>query len=166
MRRQPKRFRQAGQRPSLAEAAVLAALPKAPSYYSPWGNHKDELSQRKNYILDQMLQLGFIDEEEKTRSQGVELKFTRPNIGSIKAPHFTMMVRDYLNNKYGEDVVEKGGLKVITTLDWKLQEIAEATIEEGAERNSPIISRQKRRPGGPRPENRPNLGPGRFKRLL
>ena len=123
---------------SLAEAAVLAALPKAPSYYSPWGSHKDELSQRKNYILDQMLRLGFIDEEEKTRSQGVELKFTRPNIGSIKAPHFTMMVRDYLNNKYGEDVVEKGGLKVITTLDWKLQEIAEATIEEGAERNSQL----------------------------
>ncbi|MBI5079177.1 PBP1A family penicillin-binding protein [Candidatus Wolfebacteria bacterium] len=123
---------------SLAEAATLAALPKAPSYYSPWGSHKNELDQRKNYILDQMFQLGLIDEEEKTRSQNAKIEFTRPSIGSIKAPHFVMIARDYLNNKYGEDIVEKGGLKVITTLDWKLQEVAEATIKEGAERNAQL----------------------------
>ncbi|MEK7555565.1 MAG: transglycosylase domain-containing protein [Patescibacteria group bacterium] len=122
----------------LAEAAVLATLPKAPSYYSPWGTHVDELESRKNYVLNQMFGLKFIDEEEKTRSQNKELKFTSPNIGSIKAPHFVMMVREYLNNKYGEEEVEKGGMKITTTLDWPLQEIAERIIKEGAERNEEL----------------------------
>ena len=123
---------------SLAEAAILAALPKAPSYYSPWGTHVDELKNRKNYILSQMFELKFIDKEEKIRSQNKELKFTSPNIGSIKAPHFVMMVREYLNNKYGEETIERGGLKIITTLDWPLQEIAEKAVREGAERNEEL----------------------------
>lgn len=123
---------------SLAEAAYLAALPKAPSYYSPWGPHLDELEQRKNYILEQMFELGFIDQEEKQRAQNTKPKFVSQTIGSIKAPHFVMMVKDYLSNKYGEDVLEKGGLKVITTLDWSLQEIAETVVKEGAERNTQL----------------------------
>lgn len=123
---------------NLSESAVLAALPKAPSYYSPWGTHSDELESRKNYILNQMFELGFIDEEEKIRNQNNKLKFAPPNIGSIKAPHFVMMVREYLNTKYGEETIEKGGLKIITTLDWPLQEIAERIIKEGAERNEEL----------------------------
>lgn len=123
---------------NLAESAVLAALPKAPSYYSPWGTHTDELESRGNYILEQMFELGFIDEEEKTRSQNTKPKFASPSLGSIKAPHFVMLVREELNNKYGEETVEKGGLKVITTLDWPLQEIAERATKEGAQRNEEL----------------------------
>ena len=122
----------------LAEAAALAALPKAPSYYSPWGPHKEELEQRKNYTIEQMFNLGFIDEEEKQRAQNSKLKFASQSIGSIRAPHFVMLVRDYLVAKYDEEVVEKGGLKVITTLDWPLQELAEIVIKEGAERNTQL----------------------------
>ncbi len=121
---------------NLAEAATLAGLPKAPSYYSPWGSHKNELERRKNYILEQMFKLGFIDKEEKERAQNTKLVFTEQNIGSIKAPHFVMTVKEYLAEKYGEDVLEKGGLKIITTLDWRLQKIAEESVEEGAKRNS------------------------------
>jgi 1A family penicillin-binding protein len=123
---------------TLAEASVLAAMPKAPSYYSPWGPHQDELASRKNYILDQMSKLGFIDQEEKNRAQNTKLKFANQSIGTIKAPHFTMMVRDYLSSRYGDDVLEKGGLKVITTLDWSLQELAESIIKEGADRNTQL----------------------------
>ena len=123
---------------TLAEIATLAALPKAPSYYSPWGVHTDELGQRKNYVLEQMFKLGFIDEEERTRAQNTEIFFSEPNIGLIKAPHFVMLVRDYLANKYGEDLVEKGGLRVTTTLDWPLQEKAQEAIEEGARRNAEL----------------------------
>ncbi len=123
---------------SLAEAATLTAMLKAPSYYSPWGTHVDELEYRKNYVLEQMFKLGFIDEEEKQRAQNYKLSFTNQNIGSIKAPHFVMMVRDYLTSKYGEEVVEKGGLRVVTTLDWPLQKIAEIVIKEGAERNTQL----------------------------
>ena len=123
---------------TLAEAATLAALPKAPSYYSPWGPHKEELEQRKNYTIEQMFNLGFIDKEEKQRAQNSKLEFASQSIGSIKAPHFVMLVRDYLVAQYGEEVVEKGGLKVITTLDWPLQELAEIVIKEGAERNTQL----------------------------
>lgn len=123
---------------NLAESAILASLPKAPSYYSPWGSHREELEQRKNYVLEQMLKMGFIDAEEKERSQKSAMKFAEQKIGSIKAPHFSIMVKDYLINKYGEEEVERGGLKAITTLDWPLQEIAERAIKEGSQRNSDL----------------------------
>ncbi len=123
---------------SLAEAATLAALPKAPSYYSPWGTHKEELNQRKNYVLEQMFKLGIIDEEEKERAKNSKIKLAEQNIGLIKAPHFVMMVKDYLSEKYSEEILEMGGLRVTTTLDWNLQKTAEQVIKDGAERNTEL----------------------------
>ena len=125
---------------SLSEAAYLASMLQAPSYYSPWGSHTEELAQRKNYVLSQMNLLGFIDDEEKTRAQEQEVPFLEPTLGSIRAPHFVMMVRQYLEEKYGNDVLENGGLKVVTTLDWKLQEVAERVVKEGAERNTNLYN--------------------------
>lgn len=123
---------------SLAESATLAAMIQAPSYYSPWGTHINELMSRKNYVLDQMYNLGFIDIQEKDSAKNAELVFTSQNIGKIKAPHFVMMIKDYLSQKYGEDMVEKGGLRVITTLDWNLQQLAEKAVETGAQRNTKL----------------------------
>jgi len=123
---------------SLAESATLAAMIQAPSYYSPWGTHMEELINRKNYVLEQMNKLGFIDKQEEKSAQKIKLVFASQNIGIIKAPHFVMMVEDYLIQKYGEDIVEKGGLRVITTLDWKLQQIAETAVENGANRNTEL----------------------------
>lgn len=123
---------------SLAEAALIASLPKAPTYYSPWGFHIDELMQRKNYVLKQMLDLGFIDNEEFERAKDFKFAFADQNLGSIKAPHFVMMVRDYLINKYGEDFIKKGGLRITTTLDYDLQQIAERAVSEGAKRNADL----------------------------
>lgn len=119
---------------NLAEAALLASLPKAPSYYSPWGKHTDELLQRKDNVLEKMRELGYIDEEEKERAQKFELEFVPQAIG-IKAPHFVLEIQDYLNKKYGEAFIRTAGLNVITTLDWNLQQIAEKAVAEGAERN-------------------------------
>lgn len=123
---------------NLAEAALLASLPKAPTYYSPWGIHKKELFQRKDYTLKQMMELGFIDDEEFMRAKNFSFKFKDSTLGSIKAPHFVMMVKDYLANKYGEEFLEKGGLKITTTLNYKMQEIAERVILEGATRNEEL----------------------------
>ena len=123
---------------SLAESALLASVPKAPTYYSPYGSHKDELIQRKDYILEQMLGIGFIDDEEFGRAKDYQYKFEFQNIGSIKAPHFVMMVKDYLAEKYGESFLKNGGLKITTTLDWNLQQTAELVIKEGAERNEKL----------------------------
>ena len=122
---------------NLAEAALLASLPKAPSYYSPWGAHKDELMSRKDYILDQLFEKGVIDEKEKSVAKNFKLEFA-PQVVGIKAPHFVVTVQDYLNNRYGEDFVRSAGLKVITTLDWNLQQLAEKVVADGAERNNEL----------------------------
>lgn len=120
---------------TLARAALLAALPKAPSYYSPWGTHLEELMDRKNRILDRMAELGHITPEQAKKAKDEKLVFQPPSIGSIKAPHFALSVKEYLVNRYGEDVVTNGGLRVVTTLDWELQQLAEKVVEEGVVRN-------------------------------
>jgi len=123
---------------TLAESATLAAMIQAPTYYSPWGAHVKDLMTRKNYALDQMYKLGFIDAKQRDAAKKEKLNFATQNIGTIKAPHFVMMVKDYLSQKYGDDTVEKGGLKVITTLDWNLQQAAETAVKNGADRNTEL----------------------------
>ncbi|MEK7108648.1 MAG: transglycosylase domain-containing protein [Patescibacteria group bacterium] len=120
------------------EAALLAALPAAPSYFSPYGQHKDELLNRKDYILKRMGELGYLSPEDATTARQAKLKFL-PATKNIRAPHFVMSVRDYLTARYGEEEVEQGGLTVTTTLDWELQEAAERLVYEGAERNEKLI---------------------------
>jgi 1A family penicillin-binding protein len=114
---------------TLAEAAILAALPQAPSRYSPYGTHKDLLLGRKNYVLEVMSQQGYITNEEKELAQKEEIKFQKPE-SNISAPHFVMHIKDLLAEKYGEKVMEQGGLKVYTTIDFEKQKIAEEIIKE------------------------------------
>ena len=119
---------------TVAEAALLAAVPKAPSYYSPWGSHQKELFNRQRVVLNKMRSLGKITKEELVAALSETVEISTPTQG-IKAPHFVMMVQDYLVGKYGEEQVRKGGLKVVTTLNWKLQEIAEKAVKDGVENN-------------------------------
>lgn len=119
---------------SLAEAATLAALIQAPSYLSPYGEHKDELLVRKDYVLDRMVQERYLDKEGAELAKKEELNFAEI-IHPIKAPHFVFYVQDYLLRNYGRDFLEKGGLRVYTTLDWELQEVAEEAISEGVKNN-------------------------------
>lgn len=122
---------------TLAESALLATLPNAPSYYSPYGTHLKTTLARKDTILEKMYTLGHITQEEKDSAKKVKLEFAQ-NLTTIKAPHFSIMIQDYLNNHYGEDYVRTAGLKVITTLDWNLQQIAEKSVLEGAIRNEEL----------------------------
>ncbi len=123
---------------TIAQSATLAALIQAPSYYSPWGSHVSDLMDRKNFVLEQMSKLGFITDQELQEALHEKITFLPENIGVIKAPHFSMMVRDYLINTYGQDVVDHGGLKVITTLDWNTQQLAEKAITEGVQRDTQL----------------------------
>lgn len=123
---------------TLLESSTLAAMVQIPSYYSPWGSHKAELIKRKDRVLDEMYSAGYITKKQRDDNLKISPRFLEQNIGSIKAPHFSMAVRDYLIDKYGEDVVNKGGLKVITTLDYDLQQIAERSVKEGAARNAEL----------------------------
>ena len=91
---------------SVNEAATLTALIQAPSYLSPYGEHKDELIIRKNYVLDRMVQEGYLTEKEAEIAKEEELKFIE-SPSSIRAPHFVFYVRDYLIENYGQDLLEK-----------------------------------------------------------
>ena len=124
---------------SPAESATLASLPKAPTYYSPYGSHKKELLGRKDWVLDRMADVGFITKPDADAAKREALAFAPPH-EAIRAPHFVQYVRDYLNKKYGEQSVEQGGLKVTTTLDWTLQEQAETIIREGAAANEKLVA--------------------------
>lgn len=117
---------------SLAQAAYIAALPQAPTRYSPYGNHRDELEARKNLVLSRMKDLAFISEEEYQNALMEEVTFRPQSDGGIKAPHFVFFVREYLEEKYGADAVANGGMKVITTLDWELQLKAEEIVRNRA----------------------------------
>ncbi len=123
---------------TLLESATLAGMAQIPSYYSPWGPHKAEMLKRKDLVLENMYSDGYITKNQRDENLKISPHFLQQNIGSIKAPHFSMAVRDYLLNKYGEDVINKGGLKVITTLDYDLQQSAEKAVREGAARNAEL----------------------------
>lgn len=120
---------------NLSEAAILAALPQAPSRYSPFGPNRDALIARQQYILDLMNKYGYITKEEATAAKGVKLVFREPAT-NITAPHFVMYVKELLAEKYGEKVVEQEGLKIITTLDLYKQKTAEETITKYGEVNA------------------------------
>jgi len=121
---------------ALDEAAVIAALPQATAYYSPYGSHRDALVGRKNFVLKTMARLGYITEEQSNDAINTPT-FDKllPQKDIIAAPHFVMYIKDYLQQKYGDVAVEQGGFKVITTLDWDKQQAAETAVREGAEKN-------------------------------
>src|SRR3989339_1171178 len=122
---------------TLAEAALLASLPKAPTYYSPYGSNTDDLRGRQEYVLDQMAKLGYITREEAEGAKEIDIiSEVRPFQESIQAPHFVMYVKDLLVNKYGEQQVEEGGMKVYTTLDWNKQQMADEAVKKGVANNS------------------------------
>lgn len=116
---------------TLQESAFLAALPQAPSYYSPTGANYDALVERKNYILDQMQAQGYITEQQRTEANNQQVSF-RDVRNTIKAPYFVSWVQNYLTEKYGKDLLRQGGLRVYTTLDLNLQNLAEEVVKEGA----------------------------------
>jgi penicillin-binding protein 1C len=121
---------------TLDEAVFLASLPKAPTYYSPYGSNISELIVRYHRNLNQLeeLKLTTPTEIEKARKINILTK-VEPFHESILAPHFVFYVTSQLENKYGRDFLEKGGLKIITTLDYDLQKIGEKVVAEGGVRN-------------------------------
>jgi len=169
----------------LAEAAILAAIPKAPTYFSPYGNNKyaqinlsaDEILKmdirseqqlvdysvdliskgllgktytfgeegnrrdiyvkgRVDFVLSRMVELGYISQDEaKTALAEANAKEFLPFREAMLAPHFVTYVREYVETKYGKDQIEKGGFKVTTTIDPKVQKAAEDAIAKHAEDN-------------------------------
>lgn len=115
---------------NLAESAFLAGLPQAPSAYSPFSGNKFYL-QRTQTVLNQMASQGYITKKqaEAAYKEIATKKFVQSNVG-IKAPHFVMYVKQQLVKQFGEAVVEAGGLRVTTTLDYKIEKEAEKIVKE------------------------------------
>ena len=121
---------------TIDEATLLASLPKAPTYYSPYGSHRDKLKNRQEMAINSMAELGYISKEVAEKAKKIDVfKKIVVRRENIKAPHFVMYVKEYLDNKYGEQEMKEGGLKIYTTLDWDKQQIAEKVVKEGAEKN-------------------------------
>lgn len=117
---------------TLVEAAYLASLPQLPTYYSPYGKNIEALERRKNLVLERMLQNQFITEEEYNQAKAGVATFKPQVTTGIRAPHFVFYIRDFLVQEFGEESLAERGLKVITTLDWDLQEKAETIVKEKA----------------------------------
>ncbi|MDD5692968.1 MAG: transglycosylase domain-containing protein [Patescibacteria group bacterium] len=120
---------------NLQECAVLAAMPQAPTYYSPFGSNKAELMKRKDTVLDDMANQKMITKEEAKNAQKEVIAFSNNPYGSITAPHFVMYVKEKLVEKYGEKTVNEGGLKVYTTLDLQKQQYAEEAVATNVDKN-------------------------------
>ncbi|TRZ78406.1 PBP1A family penicillin-binding protein [bacterium] len=119
---------------TISETATLSSLPKATTYYSPYGTHTDSLETRRLLVLDKMKEFQYITEEEYM--QAIEEKPVFSELGQgIFAPHFVMYIKEQLVDQFGENEVEQGGLKIYTTLDWDKQQIAEEAVRVGAENN-------------------------------
>ncbi|MCX6787418.1 MAG: transglycosylase domain-containing protein [Candidatus Kaiserbacteria bacterium] len=119
---------------SLAESAYLAAMIKAPSYYSPYGAHRTELDARKNLILDRMHTLGFINDDSFSSATTETASFAPTGENSIIAPHFVFYILNQIEEKYGTNALVSG-LKVTTTLDADLETKAESILNAYALQN-------------------------------
>lgn len=121
---------------TLPEAAYLAAIPQAPTYFSPYGNNREDLNNRQQLVLDRMRLNGFITIEEYEEAKNVIVEFQPQAVTGIRAPHFVMYIIEQLVEKYGEEAMAEQGMKIITTLDWELQKEAERIVSEKAEINT------------------------------
>ncbi len=112
---------------NLAESALLAGLPQSPTRYSPFGAKPELAINRQHEVLRRMFEDGYLTSDQLEVAKAEKLNFIKKNI-SINGPHFSLMVRDSLVQKYGEDKVNLGGLKVTTTLDLDLQNYVQASL--------------------------------------
>lgn len=104
---------------NLSESSLLAGLPQAPSYYSPFGSRPEQSKIRQKYVLNQMLENKLISDAEYSQALETEVKFDLST--TLKAPHFSLWVKDLLAEKYGLKKIQEEGLTVTTTLDLDLQ---------------------------------------------
>lgn len=114
---------------TLSESTLLAGLPQSPSIYSPFGPTPELAQERQAAVLRRMVEDGYISPEQASQTKQEPLQFRTDQI-DIQAPHFVMYVKKLLAEMYGEEVVNKGGLEVTTTLDLDLQNATQAEVSK------------------------------------
>lgn len=121
----------------LAESAFLAGIPKAPTLYSPYGQNPTLWKNRQQEVLRKMVEENYITQAQADEAYKEEVTF-RPAQTPLHAPHFVMYVRDWLIRKYGLPSVEKGGLTVTTSIDLRLQEMAQKIVGQEVDANAQL----------------------------
>ncbi|KKT30358.1 MAG: hypothetical protein UW41_C0006G0009 [Candidatus Collierbacteria bacterium GW2011_GWC2_44_18] len=124
---------------SLTECVLLAGLPQSPSRYSPYsGTNKKAYLPRAKEVSRRMEEDGLITKETETQVNAEldVIQFRGLGSNKIKAPHFVMYVKQLLEEKYGASILDTGGLKVTTSLNWDIQQKAEAAVREEVEKVS------------------------------
>jgi penicillin-binding protein 1C len=114
---------------SLAEGALLAGLPAAPTRFSPFGANPQMAKVRQEAVLRRMVEDGYLTPEQSQKAQEEKLEFA-PQKTDILAPHFVMYIKELLVEKYGQKMAEQGGLKVTTSLDLDIQNKAQGVVTE------------------------------------
>ncbi len=114
---------------SLVQAALLAGLPQAPSYHDPYV-HPDRARVRRDVVLGLMLENGYIDPAQHAEGVASEIVLAAPPQFDMNAPHFTLTARERLEELFGPEALTAMGLEVHTTLDPRLQSIAERAVAE------------------------------------
>lgn len=116
---------------NLAEAALLAGLPQRPSVYSPYGTNPELSKQRQKQVLRRMVEDEYITKDEAEVAERQQLTYrTSQNEVGFKAPHFVLYVKAKLIEQFGDKMVEQGGLRVTTSLDYKLQKQVEEIVKK------------------------------------
>ncbi len=113
---------------TLGQAALLAGLPASPTRLSPYGSHPELARDRQKLVLGRMVEDGYITPEQRDQAIAEPIKYIKH--ASINAPHFALYVKEQLVDKYGEDMVAHGGLRVTTTLDLDIQDYAQQIVKE------------------------------------
>ncbi len=119
---------------TVAQAAYLAAMTQAPTFYSPYGTHRADLDKRKDLVIERMRTLGFIDDTAYANAKAERVSFSPAGHNLIIAPHFVFYILNQLETLYGAKALTSG-LKVTTTLDADLQVKAESTVNRYALEN-------------------------------
>ncbi len=122
---------------TLGEAALLAGLPAAPTQYSPFGSHPEKAFERQTEVLRRMTEDRYITKEAATAALREEIRFVSPRT-AIRAPHFVMYIKNILEGRYGARLVERGGLRITTTLDVSVQEKVEDIVKTHIQLLSPL----------------------------
>ncbi len=123
-------FSKPAKRLTLDEAALLAGLPKSPSYYSPI-THPDHALKRRNLVINSMLEDGNITAQQAAVARDQPIRLEVAHDPDSLAPYFVEEIRRYLEAKYGSDQVHEGGLRVYTSLDMDLQRAANRAVFDG-----------------------------------
>jgi penicillin-binding protein 1C len=118
---------------SLAEATLLVGLTASPTRFSPFGAHPELAKGRQERVLAAMVESGFITQQQADEARAVELHFAQQKTG-IRAPHFSLYIKELLVDEFGQKMVEQGGLKVTTTLDIELQDEAQKIVHDETEK--------------------------------